>query len=1101
MVTWKIVGIAIALIFGILLLLDHTSAGTLTVADEGNADFTKIQDAIDNAEKGDTIRVFAGTYEENLKVTKSVNIIGNGSRNTTITSSDDVDVVSIETDHVNLSGFNVQLWWYELIAWNSCINLESDHCRIHDISLSTLAKHGYHGISLRDADLNIISNVSIDRANTAIRLERSNHNIIRNITYYWIPSQPHYGIILADDSEYNTITSSGLGDSGNNYIGIWVLSSNNSISDTYCSQNKKGIVLEGYSEGNILTNNSCIYNEDCGLQILNSNNNTIIDNSFLGNGNCGIEINASSGNRIENNSISQNLIGIQITDNASVNDIQFNKIMQNIKYGISVENSTYVTAAHNWWGHDYGPYHPIINPNGRGDNISQEVEFSPWQTWPDGEAGIWYVDISSDAGSNGSFEYPFKKIQEACDSAMNGDLIQVNSGCYYENVAVNVSVNLFGNSNTDTIIDGMGNESVLRINSDHVNISGFGITNGSSGIMVFSDNATILDNICYLNHNGIHLLNSSAIIIDNNNCSLNREGGIIIDRSRNIDLRNSTFHGNEQNGILIQTSSYCEIINNEISANLVGIHIPTFQENITIFCNYISNNSAWGMQVDGNDEEYPFRAIYNWWGDDGGPYHAGYNPDGTGDNITDNIEFHPWLRKYLPPEAEFSISPFFDDTVVLGDDNDGFVNGVIDVYYRDRIFFQEQTFNLFELELTFEWTFHCLLTEFTTTVSGDRVYGVVGADFLIKGMNGTEPIIPEYNSEPVDYHVTLTVSNAKGTSNKMAIVRVHPYAQADFSKGVKMGPAILDAKVSLVWRGKQDEVAPDEANITAETPVFVHIETAQNPSPNFMDQGGIGNVYQIRAEGCFIQQGYEGFIEATISLPVPVSELEDIFEPSEYADCLKMVCWEEIEKRYFTVSGSYVARSDGIHYVIGAVDHFSIFGIMIENCPPPSPQIDLAVLEIGFSRNPVLDGQELTISVHIQNIGMSDAKNVGVKVYDGDDLIGDHRIGHVRGRGSETVVINFTHKVRIYNNNSSYNSHSIKAFVNKERAIYEGPDNYENNKKQELLVVIPVVPENDDDSGDDGLSIFLVVLIILISTAAGGGGRWGYRRFMKQWES
>ena len=41
--------------------------------------YTKIQDAIDNASSGDTIRVFCGKYSENLIVNKTLTLIGNGS--------------------------------------------------------------------------------------------------------------------------------------------------------------------------------------------------------------------------------------------------------------------------------------------------------------------------------------------------------------------------------------------------------------------------------------------------------------------------------------------------------------------------------------------------------------------------------------------------------------------------------------------------------------------------------------------------------------------------------------------------------------------------------------------------------------------------------------------------------------------------------------------------------------------------------------------------------------------------------------------------------------------------------------------------------------
>lgn len=50
-----------------------SSAGELTVCPEG-CDYTKIQDAVDFANSGDTIIVGDGTYTENVKVDKSLTV-------------------------------------------------------------------------------------------------------------------------------------------------------------------------------------------------------------------------------------------------------------------------------------------------------------------------------------------------------------------------------------------------------------------------------------------------------------------------------------------------------------------------------------------------------------------------------------------------------------------------------------------------------------------------------------------------------------------------------------------------------------------------------------------------------------------------------------------------------------------------------------------------------------------------------------------------------------------------------------------------------------------------------------------------------------------
>ena len=77
----------IVLILGFLsvliIVVGAAEGKTLIVAKDGG-DFDTIQSAVENATGGDTIRVYAGTYSENVQMDKPVNIIGNGSENTVL---------------------------------------------------------------------------------------------------------------------------------------------------------------------------------------------------------------------------------------------------------------------------------------------------------------------------------------------------------------------------------------------------------------------------------------------------------------------------------------------------------------------------------------------------------------------------------------------------------------------------------------------------------------------------------------------------------------------------------------------------------------------------------------------------------------------------------------------------------------------------------------------------------------------------------------------------------------------------------------------------------------------------------------------------------
>ena len=89
------------------------------MSQDGNGDHTSIQDAIDAAGSGDTIRVWEGTYTENVVVDKRMDLVGNGSGETTIDGERISDVVRITADRVNISGFrmiNARMAWPEYCA-------------------------------------------------------------------------------------------------------------------------------------------------------------------------------------------------------------------------------------------------------------------------------------------------------------------------------------------------------------------------------------------------------------------------------------------------------------------------------------------------------------------------------------------------------------------------------------------------------------------------------------------------------------------------------------------------------------------------------------------------------------------------------------------------------------------------------------------------------------------------------------------------------------------------------------------------------------------------------------------------------------------------
>jgi hypothetical protein len=80
---------------------------------------------------------------------------------------------------------------------------------------------------------------------------------------------------------------------------------------------------------------------------------------------------------IQGSTISDNHgTGIWVCDD-SILAAHFNNIVGN-SYGVLNDGGETVDATNNWWGYASGPYHKTLNPDGTGDEVSDNVYFEPW---------------------------------------------------------------------------------------------------------------------------------------------------------------------------------------------------------------------------------------------------------------------------------------------------------------------------------------------------------------------------------------------------------------------------------------------------------------------------------------------------------------------------------------------------------------------------------------------------------------------------------------------------------------------------------------------------------------------------------------------------
>ena len=83
----------------------------------------------------------------------------------------------------------------------------------------------------------------------------------------------------------------------------------------------------------------------------------------------------------------QNLIGISAINMTGL-ILRNNQFLENTDYGVYNYGTPIVDARRNWWGDASGPYHPSLNSQGQGDQVSDLVLFEDWYTNPSGQYTI-----------------------------------------------------------------------------------------------------------------------------------------------------------------------------------------------------------------------------------------------------------------------------------------------------------------------------------------------------------------------------------------------------------------------------------------------------------------------------------------------------------------------------------------------------------------------------------------------------------------------------------------------------------------------------------------------------------------------------------------
>jgi len=253
------------------------NASVIIVNNSGEGNYTSIQEAVRNAQNGDTILVSPGVYRENIKVDKGLTILSystlSGSqtdRTYVISAMPGNAVFNISAGNVTIEGFHIAGDPSGTDKYgNAGFYLENvQNCTLRDnaLMLNDL------GIVLKNSQGNYLEGNLVSLGSKGIMLGNSENNVLsENLVV-----KNDQGVSL--NNSFNNTLINNTADS--NEIGIFLeMSQGNKLAYNLILKNKYGI--RGQLAGtNVLTSNT-LYLNDVGVHLSDSSNNSLYENEFI----------------------------------------------------------------------------------------------------------------------------------------------------------------------------------------------------------------------------------------------------------------------------------------------------------------------------------------------------------------------------------------------------------------------------------------------------------------------------------------------------------------------------------------------------------------------------------------------------------------------------------------------------------------------------------------------------------------------------------------------------------------------------------------------------------------------------------------------------
>jgi len=657
---------------------DAVSLGgnTLYVGGSGANNYTKIQDAIDNASDGDTIFVFNGTYYENVVITKTINLIGEDRNGTIIDGQNKESCIEIwggEAGGTNISSFTLE---------------------------NTKITGGWYGAAINISGSNHTINKIICRdSNNGIFLVYAENCYISNCWCY----NNFRGLMITNWSSNNIFENCIL--ENNNNSGIFIFDSfENLIKDNFVENNTYGVCIYGDQKlrniiyNNYFKNNDINAYEDGDKGNIWNISKTLGPNIVGGPYICGNYWSDYTGVDLDGDGLgdtnlpygpgdwhplvafpASSTIYIDDDFNSSTSGWQydhFNRIQDGINAvpengivyvynGIYYENVV-VNKTINLIGENKET--TIIDGGGRGDVVNitaNRVNISNFTI----SNGFSFTDIYGEKKSLSDYmgKVVILDMMATWCQPCQYEILELRR--VYENYSSNelqiISVDIDSRETAQQLenfketFENYGYNLDWTFGMDDGSIASKYLGQGIPTLCIFDQQGNLK-----FTHEGVCVYSDIppgwpestpklAPIINNllNSTDLYSRAGI------RVSSPNNEIYGciilNGYTGVLLNNSNYTLISSCNIYNNDYGIRLE-YSSNNQIQYNNIYNND-YGINNFNSDVQYVVDAPYNYWGSPSGPYHPTLSPNGTGNNVSDNVNFTPWLTAPVKGGTEESL--------------------------------------------------------------------------------------------------------------------------------------------------------------------------------------------------------------------------------------------------------------------------------------------------------------------------------------------------------------------------------------------------------------------------------------------------------------